>query len=110
MQYKRAIKKMKGYQDSLYYSRDVLAFLINCVQLTYERQNFTFFKELMNELSFFADKLKNVEAHLVWKVFNFLSTDEVYDNKKRYELFFVLEFLNKDNYINYINSVVNDFK
>lgn len=111
LHYKKSIKKMKGYNDNLYYSRDILAFLINGVQLTYERHSSSLFNEFMKDLKRLSDELNNVEADLVWKVFSFLTSNDIYNAMKKYELFLVLAFLDKHNYIEYISNVLieNDF-
>lgn len=104
MHFKRSVKKMKGYIDNLYYSRDILAFLINGVVLGFERKSKQLFDVFFPELRFFADELKSMEADITWRVFQFLSTDDIYSNKKKYELFFILEYLGKEEYISYIEK------
>lgn len=104
MHFKRSVKKMKGYIDNLYYSRDILAFLINGVVLGFERKSKQLFDVFFPELRFFADELKSMEADITWRVFQFLSTDDIYSNKKKYELFFILEYLGKEEYIFYIEK------
>lgn len=104
MHFKRSVKKMKGYIDNLYYSRDILAFLINGVVLGFERKSKQLFDVFFPELRFFADELKSMEADITWRVFQFLFTDDIYSNKKKYELFFILEYLGKEEYISYIEK------
>ncbi|MGM0125635.1 hypothetical protein IGI37_003034 [Enterococcus sp. AZ194] len=108
--FRRSIKKMKGYTDSLYYSRDLLAFLMNGVQLAYERNEKKLFDEFFSELRFLADELNNMEANVVCKVFHFLSCSESRSQKEKYELFFVLEFLGKEDYILYIEEMLSNKK
>ncbi|MFC6315653.1 Rgg/GadR/MutR family transcriptional regulator [Lapidilactobacillus achengensis] len=104
LHFKRSIQKMKGYLDNLYYSRDILAFLINGVTLGYERKSKALFDVFQPQLHFLATELKNVEANLIWKVFNFLTTDERYSRQRRDELVAVLDYLGKERLINYLET------
>lgn len=104
LHFKKSIKKMKGYIDDLYYSRDILAFLINGVALGYERGSKQLFETFFKEIRFFADELKSLEADLIWKVFRFLTNENSYTSKELKDLYFVLKYMGKEEYISYIKK------
>lgn len=104
LHFKKSIKKMKGYIDDLYYSRDILAFLINGVALGYERGSKQLFETFFKEIRFFADELKSLEADLIWKVFRFLTNENSYTSKELKDFYFVLKYMGKEEYISYIKK------
>lgn len=106
--FNRSVKRMKVYVDNLYFNKDMLSFLINGTQLFFERGSKRLFYLFLKQLGFFADEHCSTDAHLAYKVFSFLSSPEVHNNQKKYELHLSLEILGKENYVTYIESKLKD--
>ena len=104
---KRSVKKMKTYVDDLYFNRDMASFLINGTQLAFERGSTELFTYFFRELKQFSDKFNSTDTKIAWKVFSFLSTDDIYDQQKKAELVFALHFWEKDNYVRYVEEKIN---
>lgn len=102
--FKRTVKKMKSYVDQQYYSKDLVAFLINGSRVSFERKSFDLLNEFLKELHSFSDTFHSVDAQIAFDVFTFLSTNRRFDLRAKHELLFVLSYLGKFDYIDYIEQ------
>ncbi|MFV0559953.1 MAG: helix-turn-helix domain-containing protein [Enterococcus sp.] len=100
----RSVKRMKAYLDYQYYDKDIAVFLIQGVQLAFDRGAHQLFHLFMIELKKFAKQFHTSDAVITWKLFDFLSTTSKYDYKKKKELLFVLNYLGKKEEMTYVEK------
>lgn len=106
--FKRTVKKMKCYIDQQYYSKDLVAFLINGTRLSFERDSTQLLKEFLEELHYFSVRYNSMDARIAYDVFIFLSTNKRFDLRLKHELLFILSYFEKFDYIDYITHELED--
>lgn len=106
--FKRTVRKMKSYVDQQYYSKDLVAFLINGARVSFERNSSQLLNDFLKELNSFAEKFHSVDAQIAYDVFTFLATSKRFDPHAKHELLFVLSYLGKFDYIDYIEQQLTD--
>lgn len=102
--FNESVKQMKIYIDSTNYSHDLLKFLINGVQLSYERKDNTNFKLFFDELCQVAANYNELKAKLIIRIFHLLKSEHENLLVEKENLIQTLTYLDEVEWIQYINK------
>ncbi|MFV0557256.1 MAG: Rgg/GadR/MutR family transcriptional regulator [Enterococcus sp.] len=103
-QFREAVQQMRLYKDSAHYSTELLKFVINGLNLSFERGATVNLKLFKNELERFITLYDDLKAKLILKIFNLLLDHQAGsdNNKEKIELLLALELLDEPYWIEYL--------
>ncbi|HIY57288.1 MAG TPA: helix-turn-helix domain-containing protein [Candidatus Tetragenococcus pullicola] len=105
-EFRESVQHMHMYLESSNYSKDLINFLKNGLNISYKRHCTENVALFLSELKKVADNYSNSEAYLYVRIFDFLIRHDKGENteKEKYEILFVLKSLNENGWIRYINK------